>query len=38
MRKIIMIVTLALSALAVSALNAGIPTPQCDPNCTVQVR
>ena len=37
MRKLIMIVTLAISWLAVSA-TAGIPTPQCDPNCPVNVR
>lgn len=37
MRKIMMIVTLALSWLAVSAtVNASIPTPQCSPNCTVR--
>jgi hypothetical protein len=36
MRKIIMILTLAISGLAVSsALNAGIPTPPCYPNCAV---
>ncbi len=39
MRKVMMIVTLAISWLAVSAtLNASIPTPECDPNCTVMVR
>ena len=37
MRKLIMIVTLAASWMAVSAtLNAGLPTPQCTPNCTVR--
>jgi hypothetical protein len=36
MRKIMMIVTLAISWLAVSAtLNAGIPTPECSPNCVL---
>jgi hypothetical protein len=39
MRKIMIIVTLAFSWLAVSAtMNASVPTPQCDPNCTVQMR
>jgi hypothetical protein len=35
MRKIMMIVTLAVSMLAVSAatLNASLPAPTCDPNC-----
>jgi hypothetical protein len=37
MRKIMMIVTLAISWLAVSAtVNASVPTPQCNPNCTVR--
>jgi hypothetical protein len=36
MRKIMMIVTLAISWLAVSAtLNASIPTPECSPNCVL---
>jgi hypothetical protein len=36
MRKIIMILTLAISTLAVSAsLNAGYPPPSCDPNCAL---
>ena len=42
MRKIMMILTLAISWMAVSAtLNAGIPTPQCDGTvngCPVQAR
>lgn len=37
MRKIMMIVTLAISWMAVSAtLNAGLPTPECSPHCTVR--
>lgn len=37
MRKIIMIVTLAISWLAVSPiLSAGIPTPECSPNCPLR--
>jgi hypothetical protein len=39
MRKIMMIVTLAVSWLAVSAtLNASLPAPECDPSCPVLVR
>jgi len=34
MRKLMMILTLTISWLAVSAtMNASIPTPTCDPNC-----
>jgi hypothetical protein len=37
MRKIMMIVTLAISWMAVSAtMNAAIPTPECSPNCSVR--
>jgi hypothetical protein len=37
MRKIMMIVTLAISWMAISAtLNASIPTPECSPSCGVR--
>jgi hypothetical protein len=36
MRKIMMILTLAISGLAVSAtLTAGLPVPNCFPNCVL---
>ena len=36
MRKIMMILTLAISGLAVSAtLNAGLPVPPCFPDCVL---
>jgi hypothetical protein len=38
MRKIMMIVTLAISWLAVSTLSASIPSPQCDPDCYSSLR
>jgi hypothetical protein len=30
MRKLVMILTLAISMMAVSALNASVPVPPCD--------